>query len=194
MGLLGGGSDNRMIPSAKECFLFMEKYEMLENIRAHSIIVEKVAKIIARGLIAAGADLLIEKITAGALLHDIGKSLCLNTGDDHAAKGEEICFQNQLDEIADIVREHITLESYEPGAAVSEKEVIYYADKRVNHDSVVSLEKRLEYLLDRYGKNNQYLCGLIRENFQTCKDVERKLFKRLPFRPEALVEMVGEGD
>ena len=190
MGLFGGESDKTMIPSVKECFFFMEKYEMLENIRAHSIIVEEVANIIARGLIDVGADILIEKITAGALLHDIGKSLCLNTGNDHAAKGEEICFQNQLDEIAEIVREHITLESYEPGAAISEKEIIYYADKRVNHDSVVSLEKRLEYLLDRYGRNNEYLCGLIRENFQMCKNVERKLFKGLRFRPEALIEMV----
>jgi len=183
-----------MIPSVKECFLFMEQYEMLENIRAHSIIVEKVANIIARGLIDAGADLLIEKITAGALLHDIGKSLCLNTGDDHAAKGEEICYHNQLDEIANIVREHITLESYEAEAAISEKEIIYYADKRVNHDSVVSLEDRLEYLLDRYGRNNEYLRGLIKENFQLCKKVERKLFKGLRFRPKALLEMVGEGD
>ena len=163
---------------------------MLENIRAHSIIVEKVANVIAQGLIDAGVDLLIEKITAGALLHDIGKSLYLNSGHDHAAKGEEICFQNKLDEIADIVREHITLENYEPEAAIREKEIIYYADKRVNHDSVVSLEERLEYLLGRYGRNDEYLCGLIRENFQMCKKVEGKLFKGLRFRPEALIEMV----
>jgi len=183
-----------MIPSVKECFLYIEKYEMLENIRAHSIIVENVANIIARGLIEAGADLSIEKITAGALLHDIGKSLCLKTGDDHAAKGEEICLQNQLDEIADMVREHITLESYELESAINEKEIIYYADKRVNHDSVVSLEERLEYLLERYGRNNDHLCGLIRENFRMCKDVEMKLFNDLAFRPEALNQMVAEKD
>ena len=179
-----------MIPSVEECFFFMEKYEMLENIRAHSIIVENVANIIAQGLIEAGTDLSIEKTTAGALLHDIGKSLCLKTGDDHAAKGQEICIQNQLHEIADIVREHITLEKYEPESAVNEKEIIYYSDKRVNHDSVVSLKTRLEYLLDRYGRNNEYLCGLIRENFQVCKSVERKLFKDLCFGPESLAEMV----
>jgi hypothetical protein len=46
-----------MIPSAKECLEYMEKYEMLENIKAHSIVVEKIATIIARGLIDTGADL-----------------------------------------------------------------------------------------------------------------------------------------
>lgn len=180
-----------MIPSVNECFEFMEKYEMLENIRAHSIVVEKVANHIARGLIDAGVDLLIEKITAGALLHDIGKSLCLNRGDDHAVKGEEICLQNRLEEIADIVREHITLQNYESEAAICEKEIIYYADKRVNHDSVVTLEARLAYLLKRYGRNDRLICELIKDNFDLCKDVESKLFKGLSFRPEALGQMVN---
>ena len=180
-----------MIPTVKECFEFMEKYEMLENIRAHSVVVEKVANLIARGLIDTGVDLMIEKITAGALLHDIGKSLCLHTGGDHAVKGEEICVQNRLEEIADIVREHITLQSYQPGAAICEKEIIYYADKRVNHDLVVSLEERLSYLLKRYGRNDSFICGRIKDNFELCKDVENKLFKGLSFRPKALGEMIN---
>lgn len=179
-----------MIPSAKECLELMEKHEMLENIRAHSIVVERVANIIAQGLIDTGADLMLEKITAGALLHDIGKSLCLDTKEDHAAKGEEICIQNQLDEVADIVGEHVILKNYDTETVISEKEIIYYADKRVNHDHVVSLEKRLEYLLDRYGRNNEHLLGSIRKNIEMCKDVERKLFEGLHFKPEALGEMV----
>ena len=185
------GCDRTMIPTVKECFEFMEKYEMLENIRAHSVVVEKVANLIARGLIDTGIDLMIEKITAGALLHDIGKSLCLHTGGDHAVKGEEICVQNRLEEIADIVREHITLQSYQPGAAICEKEIIYYADKRVNHDLVVSLEERLSYLLKRYGRNDSFICGRIKDNFELCKDVENKLFKGLSFRPKALGEMIN---
>ena len=180
-----------MIPTVKECFEFMEKYGMLENIRAHSVVVEKVANLIAQGLIDAGVDLMIEKVTAGALLHDIGKSICLKTGGDHAVKGEEICVQHGLEEIAGIVREHITLQSFQPGAAICEKEIIYYADKRVNHDSVVSLEDRLAYLLQRYGKNDGFICSRIRENFDLCKEVESRLFKGLFFRPEALGEMLN---
>ena len=179
-----------MIPTVKECLELMEQYEMLENIRAHSIVVEKIATIIAQGLIETGVDLKLEKISAGALLHDIGKSLCLGTNEDHSAKGEEICMRNHLEEIADIVGEHVVLKNYQPKAAISEKEIIYYADKRVNHDHVVSLEERLEYLLERYGRDTEDIMDRIRENMEMCKDVERKLFERLNFRPDALGEMV----
>ncbi len=179
-----------MIPSVEKCFEFMKKYEMLDNIRDHSIVVEKVAGIIARGLRVAGEDISLKKTTAGALMHDIGKTICLNSNDDHAAKGVEICLQNHLDEIAEMVGEHVRLKSYNLGGAISEKEIVYYADKRVNHDVVVSLEKRLEYLLKRYGRNKEHLFELIRENFDLCKGVEEKLFAKLSFRPEEVADMI----
>ena len=37
-----------MIPSVEQCFVLMERYDMLENIRAHSMVVERVASVIAR--------------------------------------------------------------------------------------------------------------------------------------------------
>jgi len=168
----------------------MERYGMLENIRAHSIVVEKVAAIIAEGLMDEGADLLLEKVKAGALMHDIAKTLCLHTREDHAAKGKEICLQNHLDEIADIVGEHVRLKDYRKETPVSEKEIVYYADKRVNADAVVSLEERLEYLLERYGDGKAHRHHLIRDNFDLCKDVEVKLFSRLAFDPEDLARMI----
>jgi putative nucleotidyltransferase with HDIG domain len=179
-----------MIPSAEECFRLMKQYEMLDNIRAHSMVVEKIATVIARGLRDAGVDISLEKITAGALMHDIGKTICFNTGGDHAALGEEICLQHKLDEIADIVSEHVSLKSYAPDLAISEKEIVYYADKRVNHDEVVALEERLEYLFISYGNNEEYRLRLIKENMDLCREVEKKLFTKLNFRPEELAGMI----
>jgi len=168
----------------------MEICGMPDNIKAHSIIVEKIAYIIARGNIDAGFNISIEKVIAGSLMHDIGKSLCLNSKADHAAKGSEICIQNNLSEIADIVGEHIKLKRYEPEGAVMDGEIVYYADKRVNHDKVVSLDERLEYLLMRYANNKDTIGRLIRKNFRECREVEKKLFARLNFRPEDLAEMI----
>ena len=71
---------------------------MLENIKAHSIVVAKVAHLIARGLLDAGLDISLEKTTAGALLHDIGKTASLNSDENHAEIGQQICLQNHLDE------------------------------------------------------------------------------------------------
>jgi len=181
-----------MIPSAEECFKYMERYGMLDNIRAHSVVVEKIANLIAHGLRNAGEDISFEIVTAGALMHDIGKTLCLNTKEDHAAVGKEICLQNNLDEISNIVEEHVTLKDYDPSRAICEKEIIYYSDKRVNHDVVVSLEERLKYIFKRYGRNKEYLYPLIKENFDRCKEVEKKLFAKLNFRPEELTGMIKD--
>jgi uncharacterized protein len=140
-------------PDVKECLGLMRQYHMLPNIKDHSIIVARVAELITEGLIAAGHYLSMETVIAGALLHDIGKTACLDNNEDHAAKGFEICLAHNLNSIADIIAEHVILKTYKPEYGFAEKEIVYYADKRVNHDQVVSLKERLEYILERYGKN-----------------------------------------
>jgi putative nucleotidyltransferase with HDIG domain len=177
-----------MIPSPQECYRFMEKYEMLENIKDHSIIVEKVATAIARQLRNGRVPISPEKVTAGALMHDIGKTPCLHSSGDHAAEGKAICLENDLHEIADIVGEHVRLRGYGPTSPIAEKEIVYYADKRVNHDVIVSLDERLVYLLERYGRNEEYILKRIRGNFDLCRALEKRLFAKLPFQPEELAD------
>jgi putative nucleotidyltransferase with HDIG domain len=170
----------------------MERYRMLDNIRAHSIMVQKIATLLAMSLREVGENLHIQMITTGALMHDIGKSLCLHSKEDHAAKGLEICLENHLEEIAEIVGDHIRLKNFEKAAPISEGEVVYYADKRVNHDTIVSLNERLDYLLVQYGRNEEWICERIRDNFRQCREVERKLFRKLPFTPESLNRLIGD--
>lgn len=179
-----------MIPSVKACYLFMDQYEMPEHIRHHSIVVEKVASLITRGLIEAGIPLSIELVTAGALMHDIAKKICLSEGCDHSLVGEEICLKNQLEEIADLVGEHVWLKHFEPGGVILEKEIIYYADKRVNHDRIVTIEERLKDLFVRYGKGNVSLEKRMEENFKICQKVEKKLFAKLPFSPSDIPDLL----
>ena len=179
-----------MIPTVEECHEFMGKYGMLDNIRAHSVVVEKIADLIARNLRDVGTKVDHELVTAGALMHDIGKTICLKSGGDHAAVGEEICLQNHLTEIAGIVAEHVTIRDYQPDGRIFEKEIVYYADKRVKHDRVVSLDERLDYIIKRYGRDKEHLHQLMKENFDLCKLVEKKIFANLPFGPEALAGLV----
>lgn len=178
-----------MIPQTDECISLMNAYGMLENIKAHSHKVEKVARVLALNLKEAGVSISLEKVSAGALMHDIGKTICLDSSEDHAEKGKEICLENNFHEIADIVEEHIRLKNYNPDDDITEKEIIYYSDKRVNHSDVVSLEKRIEYLLERYAKNDQYLKRKIKENFVLCEKVEKKIFSILSFTPDDLFYM-----
>lgn len=179
-----------MIPSEKRCMEFMDIYEMPPHIRDHSMMVERIAAIVAGALQETGVILSLEIVSAGALLHDIAKVLCLDSGEDHSEKGREICIRNGMDEIAEIVGEHVRMRNHSPDGPITEKEIVYYADKRVNHDAIVSLEERLEYLLERYGRGVQPLTRAIMENFEICKRVERRLFARLGFRPEDLKSMI----
>ena len=178
------------IPDVSECLDFMLQYHMLPNIKDHSIVVARVAEIITEGLIEAGHDLSLKIVIAGALLHDIGKTACLGNDDDHAVKGFEICLEHNLHAIADIIAEHVILKTYAPENGFTEKEIVYYADKRVNHDQVVSLEERLDYILDRYGMNNEARCQAIRRNYARCQDLETRMFDFLRFEPADIADLI----
>lgn len=179
-----------MIPSVETCFKLMDAYDMPPHIRRHSIMVERIARLLASEIVRQGLTLSLEKVTAGALMHDIAKAICLETGEVHSVKGREICFRHNLDEIAQIVAEHVVLKDYRPGGPITEKEIVYYSDKRVNHDAVVSLEERLQYLLGRYGNGEKDLEQAIRRNFEMCKEVEERIFVYLDFKPTALADML----
>jgi len=168
----------------------MDQYRMLDNVREHSIAVAEIVRAISHGLLTSGVQISVDKAVAGALLHDIAKTQCLQTGGDHAALGRQICLQHHLDEIADIVAEHIWLKSYSLDGVYYEKEIVYYGDKRVLHTSVVSLDERMHDIIDRYGRNDSRLTQLVRMNFNVCQGIEKKLFKRLNFGPEQLADMV----
>ncbi|MDH5298854.1 MAG: HDIG domain-containing protein [Desulfobulbaceae bacterium] len=186
-----------MVPTVAECFRLMDAYGMLDNVRAHSLLVARVAERLARDLAEQGEAVRVGVAVAGALLHDIAKTSCLASGGDHAADGEAICRRHGFDEIAGIVGEHVALAGEGDSHRCSEKEIVYYADKRVKHDVVVSLPERLAYILAHYGRNDPALHQAIRRNFDHCLRVEAKLFRGLPYRPEemaALMEAMGPAD
>ena len=178
-----------MIPSIRECFHLMDKYHMLENIKAHSVVVARVTCLIAQALREAEFDISVEMAIAAALMHDIGKTASLKSGQDHSEIGRQICLKNHLNEIAPIVAEHVRLKNYTLNGDFSEKEIVYYADKRVKHDKIVNLDERLAYIIGRYGRNRKDLSKAIERNFSLCEQVEERLFEKLKFSPKSLSYM-----
>lgn len=175
-----------MIPTVAQCFELMDEYRMLANIKNHSLVVARVTEYLVRGLQRLGHELSLEMGVAGALLHDIAKTQCLGSPANHAREGRKICIRHGLDEIADIVGEHIRLAGGVAPAGPSEKEIVFYADKRVNHERIVSLDERLAYILERYGRDHQARRRAILENFEQCREVEAKLLAALDFSPDNL--------
>lgn len=179
------------VPSIANCLDLMDRYRMLDNIKKHSIMVATVGKTLARSLNKAGHDLSVDLVIAGALLHDIGKTTCLNTDNDHARKGEEICLAHGMNTLAEIVAEHVILSEHSQRQVFTEKVIVYYADKRVNHDKIVSLDKRLEYILKNYGNNDPARHRGIMTNFRHCQAIEKTIFLNLDFQPADLKSRIN---
>lgn len=188
------------IPSVSECQRLFEQFAMLDNIRNHSILVAAVAGGLVDGLIRTaktpGPPANREETIASALLHDIAKTLCIKTGCHHADIGREICIDLGFPEIGEIVAEHVVLknfssELYRQGV-FGAKELVFYADKRVRHDEVVSLTDRLDYILERYGDGNPAKEHHIRLNFNRTLELERYLFSYLDFTPEQVSDHLAE--
>jgi putative nucleotidyltransferase with HDIG domain len=178
-----------MIPTVAECFQLMDRYRMLDNIRDHSIIVARVATLLGENLVRIGLDISVPLAVSAALLHDIGKTACLDNDRDHAAFGREICLEHGYDELAGIVGDHVLLpNSLLP--KISENELVFYADKRVNHEQVVSLGEREEYILERYGNKDPGRIAAIRANSRQWREAEEILFAFLPFAPEEVAALI----
>ena len=187
------------IPTRGQCLALMNQYGMLANIRAHSLLVTNVAEEILDGLMEKNESRISlpekELVLAGALLHDIAKTICLQQDCLHAQKGRDICLEHGYPAISEIVCEHVLLKEFSPERYAQgifyAKEIVYYADKRVCHDTIVSIEERLAYILERYGNNDEERFQRIKDNFKRCRILEQYLFSRIHFAPDELAERVA---
>jgi hypothetical protein len=167
----------------------MDKYFMPSHIRAHSLLVARIAMLIASHLDAQGIEISIEKSVSGALMHDIAKFPCIASHEDHCMKGKEICEIEGFHEIADIVNEHVILRNPVVAGEYNEKEIVNYADKRVLHDQVVSLQARMDDIKVRYLPKCPHIdISMFNHHFDICNIVEQKLFAKLNFLPQDIPE------
>jgi putative nucleotidyltransferase with HDIG domain len=167
----------------------MDKYDMPVHIRAHSILVARIAMLIASKLDAEGVKISIEKSVSGALMHDIAKFPCIQSHEDHCQKGREICENEGFDEISDIVNEHVVIRNPIVADEYNEIEIVNYADKRVLHDQIVSLQTRMDDIKVRYLPKCPHIdIPMFNHHYEICKTVENKLFAKLNFLPQDVPE------
>jgi len=141
-------SEQRGIPSKEECFRLWDGYRMPDNIKRHTLQVTRIAVFIAKKLKESGIKVDITLTERGALLHDIDKILTVKN-DLHGEVAEKILLRRGYPEIAKIASHHRFKYIRDPALTWEEK-VVNYADKRVKHDQIVSLDERFTDLLIRY--------------------------------------------
>ena len=167
------------IPSSQQCLSLMVNHEMPAHIQEHSHQVARIALGLGRCLNRQGAGLNMELLGAGGLLHDIAKVHCLRTGENHGLVGGRMVRQIGYPQVAHIVEDHVRIAVSDLQHPVTESLVVNYADKRVKHTEVVSLEERFGDLVERYAVTierrdflNQFLSLMLRVEDMIFADLE----------------------
>ena len=181
-----------LLPSHNQCLELMDAHGMLPNIREHSLRVMQVACVLGEALTEAGFDLHLPLVTVGALLHDLGKTPCLGTLTNHAELGAGILEELGYPHVAQVVREHVHLDGniLDP-RPLREAELVNYADKRVLHEAVVTLEARFADLKVRYGRTPEALARIQATEVRS-RALEEKLFAPLQLSPLDLLRVNGD--
>ena len=146
---------------------------MPENIRQHSLAVEKVAVFLAGKMRQNGIAVDVSIVSAGALLHDIGKMLSFKQGREENLVSKELLEKEGLRAIALIAERHMLSKILEGDFhewAVEEK-IVYYADKRVKHSSIVGVNERVSDLIERYSGS----AGIIKDCLPMVLLLEKEL-------------------
>jgi putative nucleotidyltransferase with HDIG domain len=178
------------IPSKQECCELIREMGMMTHIVAHSVRVCRVALFLTDRFTAElHIPLHRELIRTSALLHDITKTRSFKTGENHSQTGKELLTALGYPEVGHIVGQHVRLNDYDFSGVPTEAEIVNYSDKRVLHDTVVPLNERMDYIIQKYG-NSREKTEQIHFYWKKTAALEEKLFRFLPFSPSELSDFL----
>jgi len=173
-----------VIPDLETSFSLLRERLVPVHIVGHSVSVAKTALLLGEELNTIGRQQNMALLAAAGVLHDIAKFATLKTGEDHAQVGADWLDEKGLKSVAWVVRHHVRLQLnlFQP---VDEKELVFYADKRVQHERIVTLAQRFIDLQERYGKNVVSL-GSLEKMKEITLGLENKIFTGLSWLPEEM--------
>jgi len=173
-----------MLPTLDEAILLLRQQGNPKNIIDHSIRVAQVTLELAQELKSIyNIDLKLALL--GALLHDVTKMRSIKTGEDHAQTGAFLIEELGYKELAPLIRHHIMLKEPIANPAVTEVELVFYADKRVKHTEVVSIKERFVDVIMRYCPGQRPTPTMIKIYKQTL-ELEKIIFSNILLNPSDL--------
>lgn len=149
------------IDREKQLELF-DKYNTPERMRRHCNEVARVARIIAERLNSKGYDINIDELYGAALVHDV-----LRAEKEHDKRGAEILLGLNLPREAELVRRHMTYEPFNHAGDFEEIDILCLADRVVKEDRYVGLDERMQYLIDKPGKNPERTARILKAKMHT---------------------------
>ncbi|MFO8152613.1 HD domain-containing protein [Thioalkalivibrio sp.] len=160
--------------SHKQALKILKEKRIEGKVLRHSLKVNQIAMFLGKKLSSKGENVNLELLDAASLLHDVGKKLSDDTGKNHIETGVKILQDRGLTEIAEVIRKHSINAIVEKDKIPQtwEEKLVYYADKRVREDKIVSLDERMADLRKRYPNLRKPLTNIIPK----IKAIEEEIF------------------
>ena len=165
------------LPTRKQCFDILKEHRVPSHIVKHSVAAAKLGVFLAKRLKEKGFTVDVNLVDRACLLHDIFR-ICDFKKSDYTRFEEDVTQQNKTkwkqiktkykgfsheDAAYELLKGRypalaLTVKKHRYTALLDQKEMpttweeklVYYADKRVMHDSIVPLKQRLEEAHKRY--------------------------------------------
>ncbi len=136
--------EKRQVPTKAEITAMMTtRFSADHRVVKHSKVVARVARVVGEKLLNAGHKIDVSLVDACGYLHDIGKG-----EKQHAKFGARLLKSMGYPQVADIIVSHMDLSFAEEGN-ITEKEVVYLADKLTYGEKILPLDKRLKSKLNQ---------------------------------------------
>ncbi len=203
------------LPTEEESRRYFADYKVPGNIKAHCLRVRQVSRYLAeelqKKLPPGGVELNVLFTDRLGLFHDLFKAVVLKEMKPN--KFHQYEFTEEEKEMWEQLRKkypgmyegdvaYLVFNENYPELAVSlkkvsnpyetnlswEEKIVHYADWRVFQDKIVSMDERVEYLQERYPRNDDGWEKFIAK----MKKIEKMLFAKLSFSPDELAGKVRD--
>ena len=168
-------------PDLDACVALWDKYAVPPHIRDHCRQVSLIVATLGALAIEKGAVCSRPVLLAGAMLHDLAKFYTIQYGGNHAQLGAaQVLKETKNFCVAHMVYHHVhwPWEVNVFNDRMLAPLLLVYADKRVKHDKIVSVEDRFEDLQKRYGHTELARKRITASMYQGL-EIEQALSKRL---------------
>ena len=155
------------IPTKEECLDILNKNKTPSKIIDHCKTVCEVAEDVTNKLIAKETRVNKDLVVAAAMLHDNERQK-----DNHVIGAAKLLKSMGFPEVSEVIRRHglYRIENEEIRPKTIEEKNVFYADKRVAGNKIVSLKERFEDLKIRYKKD-------FGNGFEFTKKIEKELMQ-----------------
>ena len=154
------------LPTEEECYKLLKIHNTPAKVMEHCKQVAGLSRWLGKQLCEAGCVLNLELLNTSALLHDIAKGK-----EDHSRVGAEI--MANYPEIAEIIASHMDI-FLDASQAITEKEIVYLADKLVKNNQIILLQDRFNAVLERFEDEPQTQEN-IRQRFMNAQMIQTQI-------------------